>query len=331
MNSAALNTLSDEVLATVRRRPSRLFPLEDLAARHRCQKSDIIFAIDLLRRTGYRITSDRQGRYRFVSAPDLLLAAEISHGLKTAMIGRTIYAYKSVQSTNSIAGQLAEAGAPEGSIVVAESQTRGRGRLGRPWHSPAEKGIYVSLIIYPRIDPVTAPGLSVMTAVTLAETIAAYTTKEVQIKWPNDCLINRRKVAGILTELSAEIGRVHHVIIGVGINVNHQRRDFPPEIAGTATSVRAETRKKVHRVQFLQQFLLNFEKMYRLFQKAGLKPLHAKIQNYSNLIGKRVRLDMSGRIISGTAIDIDDNGNLVLETGAGRRVFNAGEVTVVRG
>jgi BirA family biotin operon repressor/biotin-[acetyl-CoA-carboxylase] ligase len=331
MNNASLNTLSDKLLVIIRRRPHAYYSPEQLAKKLRCKKSDTIFAVDLLGQAGYEIKSDRQGRYKFVSAPDLLLAAEIIHKLKTSFIGKHVYAYKSVQSTNTIASQLADADAPPGTLIVAESQTRGRGRLGRSWHSPEGKGIYLSIILYPKIDPVVAPGLSIMTAVSLAETIAGYKPKTLNIKWPNDCLVNGRKVAGILTELSAEKKHVNHVIVGVGINVNQRRRDFPKEISRVASSLGAELKKEIRRVEFLQKFLLAFERHYRRFEKSGLKSFRKKILEYSNLIGKKVRLDMSGKIITGKAVDIDANGNLVLDTIDGKRTFNAGEVTVVKG
>ena len=330
MNSAFLNALSDQVLAVLRARPSRWFTLAELSTRLGCLKSDILFAVDILRQAGYKVESDRQGRYRFLSAPDLLLTSEILHGLKTKVIGRTVYAYQSVQSTNLIGSQLAEAGAPQGSIIVAESQTKGRGRLGRLWHSPEGKGIYFSIILYPDLDPATAPGLSIMTAVSLAETIALYVSKKVTIKWPNDCLLNGRKVAGILTELSADVGKTRHVVVGIGINVNHTRRDFPADITKTATSLRAEMKKDFPRVKLLQQLLFQFEKDYLRFQKGGLAALRERILKYSHVIGKQVRLDMSGERIAGKALDIDDHGNLVLKTADGIRRFNAGEVTVVK-
>ena len=330
MNNSSLNALSDEILGTLRRRPSAFHTLEKLAQKHHCPKADIQVALDLLRQTGYEFEIDKREAVRFVSAPDLLLAAEITHGLKTAFFGKTVYAYKSIQSTNSLAAQLAEAGAPEGSIVVAEAQTRGRGRLGRFWHSPQGAGIYVSIILYPEIDPIAAPGLSILTAISLADTIADYSPGAVQVKWPNDCLINGRKAAGILTELSADMGHIHHVIVGVGINVNHRRCDFPPEISRTATSIRAELKQDIHRVEMLRRFLVRFEKDYRHFIKSGLKSHRKKILRYSNLIGNMVDLDMSGRIITGRAVDIDANGGLVLETAQGKRIFNAGEVTVVK-
>ena len=329
MNNPDLNTLCDRILITLRRRPTHRFPLKSLAQRHKCPERMVVSAVESLRRSGYRIIKTRRGEYRFVAAPDRLLAPEVTWGLKTSQIGKTVYAYKSVRSTNSVAAQLAEAKVPEGTIVVAESQKKGRGRLGRSWFSPEAKGIYLSIILYPDINPAEAPGLSLVTAVALADTISGFTGLDIDVKWPNDCLIGGRKVAGILTELSADVGHVNHVIIGVGINANHRRRDFPLYLAPMATSLRAETRKQVRRVELLQQFLARFEKLYQRFRKSGLKGMRKQILQYSDVvIGKQVSLDMSGLVITGVAVDIDTNGNLILETAAGRRAFNAGEVTL---
>jgi BirA family biotin operon repressor/biotin-[acetyl-CoA-carboxylase] ligase len=331
MNSAGLNSLSDHILATIRRRPSHFFTIRHLAKKFSCQPADIIGAVEILCQAGYDIAADKADRIAFVSAPDALLSAEITNGLKTSFIGKTVYAYKSVQSTNILAAKLADVNAPEGAIVVAESQTKGRGRLGRAWHSPEGKGIYISIILYPPIEPPQAPGISLMTALSLADTIAACKPKNVAVKWPNDCLINGRKVAGILTELSADMDHINHVIIGIGINVNHRRKDFPDDLAKTATSLRHALKTDIRRVEFLQKFLLNLEKDYKKFKKSGLRVLHKRILNYSNLIGRPISINSSGEIISGTAVDINENGNLVVETPAGPQTFIAGEVTIVKG
>ncbi|MCP4565956.1 MAG: biotin--[acetyl-CoA-carboxylase] ligase [FCB group bacterium] len=330
MNDAALNSLSDNLLDTLRCQPIRSYPASQLATLHNCCPADILFAVDLLRRSGYDIKSGREERFRFISAPDLLLAAEITHRLTTSFVGRTVYAYNSVQSTNSVAGKLAEAKAPDGAVVVAESQTKGRGRMARPWYSPEQAGIYLSIILYPEINPADAPGLSIITSLALADTLAGYDPSEISIKWPNDCLLGGRKTAGILTELSADLISVHHVIVGVGVNLNQRRTDFPPEIRRTATSLRAETKTEIRRVRFLRRFLKQFENNYQRFCRSGLKPFRRRILKYSSLLGKNIKLDMQGTIIAGKAVDIDRNGNLVLETSTGCRTFSAGEVTVVK-
>jgi len=330
MNNSEIDDLSNRILRTIRGKKKEDLSAGRLAQKLKCKKADIEAAVELLRQTGYDIDFDQKGFIRFVSAPDLLLPAEISCGLKTGFMGHSIYAYKSVQSTNAIAAKLAHDKTPEGTIVVSESQTRGRGRLGRAWHSPEGRGIYLSIVLYPRIDPAIISGLSLVTAVSLAETLETYKPRRVQIKWPNDCLVNGRKVAGILTELSAELGLTHYAVVGIGINVNHRKTDFPTDLASRATSLGIELKRDIARVELLQKFLKRFEKDYLRFMKSNLRGLHKKIIGYSNLIGRRIKLDMSGRIISGKAVDIDRTGNLVVETRQGRQAFNAGEVTLVR-
>ncbi|MEE9442233.1 MAG: biotin--[acetyl-CoA-carboxylase] ligase [candidate division Zixibacteria bacterium] len=331
MNKQNLNDVSDNLVDIIRRRPDYFYTFAYLKRKLEIDEDLLAKAIALLRQTGYRIETRKDTHCAFKSAPDLLLRAEILHGLKTKKMGRNVHAFQSVQSTNIIARQMAETGAVEGTIVVAEEQTRGRGRLGRKWFSSNGKGIYLSIIIYPDIRPTMAPGLSIMTALALADTISDYGAPSVNIKWPNDCLINGRKTVGILTELSAEIGKVHYVIVGVGINVNQQREDFPEDIRKRATSVGAELKRKLSRVELLQNFLYQFEKDYRVYQKSGLKNLRKRIVKYSNLIGSFVSLGQKDEIISGIARDIDTEGRLILELPDGnRKAFNAGEVTVIK-
>ncbi len=328
------------MLPAIRQRPRHFYNIARMAGKLKSTADQLVAAAGYLQEAGYRIKLQKKERLAFISAPDLLLAAEIKRGLKTRFIGKTVYSFRSVQSTNTIASRLADIHAvkgtlpagpvPEGTIVVSESQTRGRGRLGRRWHSPPGTGIYVSIILYPQIEPARAPGLSLMTAISLADTFHSLDQLQVRIKWPNDCLINGRKVAGILTELSAEIGDLHHVIVGVGINANQKRGEFPGAVAKTATSVRAELKKEISRVELLQKFLKNFENDYMLFRKSGLKPLRKRILACSSLIGQNIKLERRGITISGKATDIDEDGNLVLETDQGLQRFNSGEVTVAK-
>jgi len=329
MINQSLNELSDRLLDTIRRSRKNI-PLESLSKRLKAPKADIIFALDLLRSAGYEIETDNVKFCRFKSAPDLLLATELKYRLKTKSLGHTVYSYKTLQSTNTIAARLADAGAPEGTIIVAETQSRGRGRQGRSWHSPAGMGIYLSIILYPDINPETAPGLSIISAVSLADVLAGYKGLKPQIKWPNDCLLNGRKTAGILTELAGKPGRVHYVIVGVGININQRRADFPEEIRKTATSVGREYKKNISRVKLAQDFLVNFEKDFLRFKKSGLKYFRKKILGYSSLVGKKVKLDKRGEIITGKAVDIDANGRLVVETPDGPLAVYGGEVTVIK-
>jgi len=327
MNPPVLESLADKLLEKIRQRPEQYFDPVKLSENLKTTEKNIIAAISLLRSWGYSIKADKEGRYAFVAAPDSFLSAEILHGLDTRLIARKIYSFQTIQSTNAIACQLASAKASEGTLVIAEHQTRGRGRLGRQWYSPKNVWLYCSIILNPKIHPTLAPGISIMTAVALADTIASYDDMEIKIKWPNDILISRLKVAGILTELSAEIDRVEYVIVGVGVNINQKRADFPAELREFATSVRIGAKEKIRRVEFLQIFLKNFEKEYILFKKLGLREARKKFLKYSFLHNQEVKLKMGRKLIIGAVLDIDEFGRLVLDTRDGIMSFNSGEVT----
>ncbi len=335
MNNQSLNTLSDRLLSIIRQKREHFYRIDRLKKRLDHDVMNIYSAVKVLKENGYDIRRDRDGNIAFFKAPDRLLETEIALGLKTSFVGKRIYAYQTVQSTNAIAARLAGsdtdgARIPEGALIVAESQTAGRGRFGRNWMSLPERGIYLSIILYPKLAPQDAPGLSIMTALSLADTLRPMVKTKVQIKWPNDCLIAGKKVAGILTELTGEIGHVHHVVVGVGINVNHTHRSFPTDIAEKATSVRIQNRKRVSRVELLQKFLRNFEKDYKHFTKSGLKQFRKRILKYSNLIGHEITLDFRGDVITGKALDIDNRGCLVMDIDGATHTFSAGEVTVVK-
>ena len=248
----------------------------------------------------------------------------------TKFVGQNIHAYKSVKSTNEIASFLAESGEKEGTVIVTEEQTQGKGRLGRRWHSPPKAGIYVSIILKPAFTPDEAPGLAIMTALALADTFGELTSGKIQIKWPNDILLNGKKVAGILTELSAEKKKINHVIIGIGINVNHTKEDFPDDLKTVATSLRIINKKKADRVNLLQSFLKAFENEYRKYQKNRLKTSLKKIRKYSSLIGSWIKLNYGNKIIEGLAVDIDTNGALIIEIEGEKISINSGEVTVIK-
>jgi BirA family biotin operon repressor/biotin-[acetyl-CoA-carboxylase] ligase len=327
MTNSELEQLADKVLEKIRSHHGQPLEPTKLADLYKTSEEEIISSIGILRNWGYTIKADKERRYIFVNAPDNYLSTEILYNLETKFMGKRIYTYYTVQSTNAIASQLAIAKSPEGTLVISEHQTRGRGRLGRNWHSPEKVGLYCSLVLYPKIHPTLAPGISIVTAVSLADTIASYDDIDVKIKWPNDILISGLKVAGILIELSAEIDRIEHIVVGVGVNLNQIRSDFPEELRKQATSVRIGTKEKIRRVEFLQRFLKNFERDYAAFKKYGLKDARKKITKYSSLHNKEVKLKMGRKTIIGIVIDIDEQGRLVLDTKEGIMNFNAGEVT----
>ncbi|UCG62513.1 MAG: biotin--[acetyl-CoA-carboxylase] ligase [Candidatus Zixiibacteriota bacterium] len=329
MNNSHLEKLADTILSRIRRRPGRPVSIKSLSRSLKIEAGEIRAALTVLKTLGYKIRH-RKETITFVAAPDSLIDTEIAYQLATKVIGRRIRAYRSVKSTNDIAAQMAQGGEPEGTIVTAEAQTAGRGRLGRVWHSPAGSGVYVSIILKPSFKPDLAPGLAIMTALALAEAMTVFTKGEVKIKWPNDILIGGRKAAGILTELSAEKNKVEHVIVGVGINVNHRSEDFPAELQKIATSLRIANRRKASRINLLKQFLRNFEKEYRRYQKGQLATSRKRVLRFSSLLGENVELRFGNKTVSGRVVDIDATGALIIEKDGIRRPVTSGEVSVVK-
>lgn len=327
MNLIELDKLSDKILDKIRRRPGHYYDLGYLAKCFGVKDEEIASALDQLQAIGYKVKA-KKGKWSFVSPPDLLLPAEIMHGLKAKVLGQNIYAFKTVGSTNTVAHQLAVNGVPEGTLVTAEHQSKGRGRRGRIWQSPENTGIYMSLVLRPKIHPSRAPGISLIAGVALAETILEYESIDVKIKWPNDVLIAGRKTAGILTELSGEPDNTHFVIVGIGINVNQKKNQIPPELADKAISLRIGLKEKINRAELLKMFLNRFEKTYFEFKKNDLKPFRHKIRKFSYLSNKEVQLKFGRKRIIGIVKDIDNDGCLVLETKDGPVKFNAGEVTL---
>ncbi len=322
--------LADKILLHLISKPQEFFSIQTLSKLFNCNLSDIITTYNLLITYGYIFDKNKNDELKFISAPDTLNSIEIRYNLKTKFIGQTCHSYNKVKSTNDIASGLAEQNAPEGTIVTADEQTKGRGRLGRVWHSPPDTGIYLSLILRPDFLPENAPGISLIVALSLAETINEIIPDKVKIKWPNDVLISGKKTAGILSELSAEKNKINYLIIGVGININQATNDFPDDIKNLATSIKRPAGKKINRVKFLKQFLTKLEKEYLLYQKHSLKKAHKRLLQYSSLLNKEITLLSGKEKITGTVIDINTEGALVLKIGDKIKAFSSGEVTIVK-
>jgi len=329
MNRTQLEQLADRVLLKVRSKPKSKFEIKGLAGKFKVELAEINGSLRIIHEWGYKLIQS-QNKISFFSAPDVLSATEISLNLKTKLIGRVIHSFNTVKSTNDIAHQLAEKGAPEGTIITAEKQTLGKGRLGRSWHSPEKMGIYVSIILRPKFSPDKAPGLSIMSALSVAETLISNNIKNVQIKWPNDILINGRKVSGVLTELAAEKNKINYVVVGIGINVMQSENDFPPNIRATATSVKRESGQEISRVELIKRLLMNFEKEYALYKKNQLTKSLKRIRKLSSLLNLEVALKWNGATVTGKAVEIDQSGSLLIESGENRLTISSGEVTVVK-
>ena len=266
-----------------------------------------------------------------MSTTDLLLPAEIRDGLKTSTLGRERIDYCSViDSTNVRARMLADEGAPEGTIVVAEAQLKGKGRRGRSWFSPAGQGIYVSVILRPRVPPAEATLLVLMAAVAAAEALLSHADLPVSVKWPNDILVGGKKIAGILTEMRLDGDRIDHVVIGMGVNVNTPAESLPPEIGAIATSLSAETGRTFSRAGLLRTYLEKLEGWYTLFRERRFEPIRGRWLEIARIIGKSVKIAGVDRIYEGEVVDIDPNGFLILKSpdGALQRIL-AGDVSLV--
>ncbi len=303
--------------------------LDNVRTKYNCSYHDITEYLNLIKSWGYKITNS-QNILTFISAPDKLIDSEIAYALPTKFIGNRIKAYQTVSSTNDTATKFAEQGAEEGMVVVSELQTKGKGRFNRNWYSTEQKGIYCSILLRPTFKPEHAPALSLMTAVALADTFQEFSNTEVQIKWPNDILLNQKKTAGILTELSADKNKINHVIVGVGINLNHIRDDFPLELQQIATSLAIENNFAINRVEFLQTFLTYFESAYIDYKIDRLKSMHDKLLSYSSLLNSHVELSNGHEVISGKVIDINQDGALVLNRNGETKIINSGEITVLK-
>lgn len=265
-----------------------------------------------LRGDGYTIDSLPRAGYRLTGRPDLLLASEVQAGLATETFGRCFYHYQEVGSTNDVVRELANQGAPEGTVVAAELQTKGRGRLGRPWVSPAGQGIWFSFLLRPPLLPQEVNKTTLVVAVAIARALRATTGLDVLIKWPNDLLINGKKLVGILTQLSAEVEKINYVVVGVGINANIDVAAFTPEIRKIATSLAAELGRPVDRVAILQRCLVEMEEAYNTFIHNGFPSLLEEWKELSYTLGRWVKVNQQTNEVEGLAIDVDPDGRLVL-------------------
>ncbi len=288
---------------------------ERLASELSVSRSAIWKHIKALKEEGYAIESSTNLGYSLISTPDLLTPGEIKAGLKTSVIGKDIHYFKETESTNTIAREIANT-VGEGVVVIAESQTRGRGRLGRKWISP-EGGIWLSIILKPRIQPLYAPRITLLAGVAVAKTIRS-TGLQARIKWPNDVLINEKKVCGILTEIEAEIDLIDHCVVGIGIDANVDTESFPEEFRESSTSLKKELGHEINRVEFVQRLLEEFEALYLKFQNEGFPSILEEWRNMSATIGEWVKITTQTKTIYGEAIGVDNEGALILETGEGQ-------------
>ena len=284
--------------------------------------------IQELKNHGYEIEAHPRKGYRLKSRPDLLLPEEIRAGLSTKLLGKQIVHFYDTSSTNNEAKRLAADEAAEGTIVVSEAQTLGRGRLNRGWFSPPGGGVWVSVILRPPFPPQEAPKCTLMAAVATVEAIREASGLTCGIKWPNDILWQGRKLVGILTEMSAEMDAINFVVLGIGINVSLQKNDFPEELRNIGASISMGAGREVSRVEVLQKLLERLEYWYEVVKKEGFEPVLKAWRRESITLGQPVRVLAGEETYDGVAEELAEDGSLLVRTENDLRRVLAGDVSL---
>lgn len=312
-------SIDTKILAALRSALPGAISGAELSQRLDISRTAIWAHIEQLRTLGYEIEASPHLGYRLLHTPDVLFADDLLSRLgNQPVIGRDIRVFQETTSTNDIAEKLAVDGVKEGAVVIAESQTQGRGRLGRSWISQPRKGLWFSVLLRPKISPQAATQFTAGTAVALARAIRRETSLAPAIKWPNDIFISGRKVAGILTEMTAELDSIHHLIIGMGININHESGDFPPDLQQHATSLCMEAKRSFCRADVTIAILEELELVYRGIQDLRFAAIAEEWERLSSTLGQRVSIQMGNRILQGVAESLDADGALLLRTQHGR-------------
>ena len=284
-------------------------------------------AVKQLEKEGYEIEAVQNRGYRLQNVPDRLSENEINSICKTNWMGKKVYYYDTIDSTNTEAKRLAEEGAPNGSLVLANEQTTGRGRRGRSFTSESGTGIFMTFLLKPDIAPGNASMLTLVTAMAVAKGIQVATGEACGIKWPNDIIIDGKKVCGILTEMSAQIECVNYVVVGIGINV--QNESFDEEIAKVATSLYMETGKRFNRAQIVEAVMEQFEFYYDQFMET--QDLSSMVKEYNSYLvnmNQKVQVIDPKEPYQGTARGINKKGELIVDTWEARKLVSSGEVSV---
>ncbi len=321
--------MRNKILQILRQSGNKYISGEDMAEKLGVSRAAVWKHIKEMRSQGYNIESLARNGYILREAPDAMLSGEISNGLETKTIGCRIICHEEIDSTNNAAKRLAREGAAEGTVVVAESQTGGKGRLERQFFSPKGKGIWFSVVLRPKFLPQEAPKCTLMAAVAVARAMTEFGLKP-GIKWPNDLLYDNKKLVGILTEMSAEMDGINYIVIGTGINVNIAPEEFPEELRSVATSLSQMKGANLPRVKFLQAVLRALDDLYAKVQVEGFAPVLKEWRQYSITLGQEVKVIgvRDGEVFYGKAADIDDEGALLVDTAAGRQRVLAGDVSI---
>ena len=323
--------IDEKILAKLRNNP------DHVSGEELCKIADISRAaiwkhVEALRDEGYSIEASPHLGYRLLGIPDRLIPAEIKWKLKTKLLGKEIISYKKVDSTNTIAYGLAEGGLKEGSVILAEEQAKGKGRHGRTWLSPPNGGIYFSIILRPQITPKEISKITLLAAVATAKAIREATGLLTMIKWPNDILVNHRKVCGILTEMKAEQDGVDFIVIGIGINVNTPAKELPKGASSLTEELYYRSKDEyLSRIELVKKLIEKLEEYYFLLKRDGFKPIIDEWKHLTATLGSRVKVTLQNRTFERPVHNIDPDGALVVRRDEGtlERV-SSGDVTVMR-
>jgi BirA family biotin operon repressor/biotin-[acetyl-CoA-carboxylase] ligase len=304
----------------------------DLSQKLGISRAAIWARIEEMRSLGYEIEASPHSGYQLKSVPDVLHADDIMSRLgQVTVVGRDVRVFKETTSTNDVIEKLARDGAKEGVAVFAETQTKGRGRLGRQWVSPKGKGLWFSILLRPQLPPHAVTRVTIASATAVARAIRNETGLAPQIKWPNDILFGEKKAVGILTELSAELDNIKYVILGIGVDVNLTADELPSALKPIATSLRIEAGEEFSRAALAAEILKQLDQDYRRIQSGEFEEVSEEWISSCSTIGRNVSIQMGNETMHGRAEALDSDGALLLRTAHGRleRIMG-GDVTVLK-
>lgn len=319
-------TMKDEILARFLNANGEPISGQALADEFQVSRTAIWKHMQTLKEEGYEFETIKKRGYKLLSVPDKVDMGQLQQFLTTERYGRQMHYYDTVESTQLVAHELVRSGAPDGTVVIAEHQSAGRGRMMREWESSEGKGIWMTVIIRPNVAPHQAPQFTLVTAVAIVQAMkACFNNFTPEIKWPNDILINGKKTTGILTEMVAEADRIQALLIGIGINVNQQPEDFPDELQNIATSIAIEEGEQIERVHFVANVLDFLEHYSDHYVKNGFGMIKTLWEQSSGTIGKQVKATTLREVVEGEAISITESGVLEIRQANGevKSVYSA--------
>lgn len=319
-------TLQEKILDHLRKEAGEVSG-EALSKKLKVSRTAVWKQIERLRQEGYSIESSTKRGYRLTQEIDKLNETEILSAAKGSVIPLHLEILPETASTNADAFERGRDGAPEGTVVFAERQSAGRGRLGRAWESPAFKNLYLSVLLRPELPPSKVSPLTLIAGLAVYDSLLPFLKEGLKLKWPNDLWVRSKKLAGILTEMEAEQDKVHFVVVGLGLNVHAREADFSKALAPSATSLAIENVTPPSRSRLAGLFLSSFFKYYRAFLKQGFAPFREKWETDSQMKGKKVRVQEVGKTYEGVCEGLDASGCLLVKTSRGTEPVLAGDVS----